>query len=763
MKPSCKKSLTILIVAILPISVFAQSSFLKSFEQVGGKAFSITTDPIHPRILKTSSSLSTIVYFDNYLNPLFGLDLKIGVDNPGDVFRKSRAITSDKLGNVYYLLNWENLGNDAAIIKIDPNGRVIWQRTISGISFGILLKLQLIANETKLRASGVGIASEKLSYLVTVELDSAGNLIQSSSFRGGGENDAYYWYGSSLSYDMGAIHTGYSANSNDYEHGILCVAKMDSNLNLVWNKSYTVTKTNHPGGNLTEKATVAPCEDGFLIATRCYGILEDDSLKDHYVAILKISESGELLKSSIIRSANPNNDLFINSTALITHNNKYFLQVRSREQSDFIIEINADGSVSDNLSFINIDIFDYDQKGDVLIYDSFNAGDEDIFWRGDTTFEFCENNNATRNFEVIVVDSLITAFTPTLIESNINVQVTPLLDTVPFERKHLNLINSSCGQYGSIPITSEDSVELCIYDSTLLVANTNKIVSWYDLSEPGTAISNQNEVWVRPLASTTFRILSSDGYSSTVYVSVRTDEACYPDISVNYPDTTCLNEITISVSGDTTYSWHMDSLHTEPLGHDSIQRIVLSDGINLILTKGSGDVDTSIIVKFPANSCQASISGDSILCSPQEVTITATPLGNYTWININSPEDTLHFGPTFNTYVDGFTVFKALGNFGIESNEFAITLLTPEACNKAARVYDFVSPNGDHMNEVFFIPNLLDYETRRVKIYNHLNQLVYESEDYQNDFTGSNLPPGIYFYEVMLDDNELVGPVAISE
>ena len=233
--------------------MFAQSSFLKSFEQVGGKAFSITTDPIHPRILKTSSSLSTIVYFDNYLNPLFGLDLKIGVDNPGDVFRKSRAITSDKLGNVYYLLNWENLGNDAAIIKIDPNGRVIWQRTISGISFGILLKLQLIANETKLRASGVGIASEKLSYLVTVELDSAGNLIQSSSFRGGGENDAYYWYGSSLSYDMGAIHTGYSANSNDYEHGILCVAKMDSNLNLVWNKSYTVTKTNHPGGNLTEK------------------------------------------------------------------------------------------------------------------------------------------------------------------------------------------------------------------------------------------------------------------------------------------------------------------------------------------------------------------------------------------------------------------------------------------------------------------------------------------------------------------------------
>ena len=59
-----------------------------------------------------------------------------------------------------------------------------------------------------------------------------------------------------------------------------------------------------------------------------------------------------------------------------------------------------------------------------------------------------------------------------------------------------------------------------------------------------------------------------------------------------------------------------------------------------------------------------------------------------------------------------------------------------------ALVYNAFSPNSDGINET------LDFglEGWGVEVYNRWGNLVYESSDYKNDWTGGSLTAGTYYY-----------------
>ncbi|GAB3927874.1 T9SS type B sorting domain-containing protein [Mucilaginibacter myungsuensis] len=56
------------------------------------------------------------------------------------------------------------------------------------------------------------------------------------------------------------------------------------------------------------------------------------------------------------------------------------------------------------------------------------------------------------------------------------------------------------------------------------------------------------------------------------------------------------------------------------------------------------------------------------------------------------------------------------------------------------------TPNGDGVNDTFEIPNLNTYIANELSIVNRWNATVYEKKNYQNDWTGSGLNEGTYFY-----------------
>jgi len=60
------------------------------------------------------------------------------------------------------------------------------------------------------------------------------------------------------------------------------------------------------------------------------------------------------------------------------------------------------------------------------------------------------------------------------------------------------------------------------------------------------------------------------------------------------------------------------------------------------------------------------------------------------------------------------------------------------------------TPNGDGNNDVFEIVGLDQYDRAEVTIFNRWGNEVYRNKDYKNNWDGSNLNEGTYYYLITL-------------
>ena len=92
----------------------------------------------------------------------------------------------------------------------------------------------------------------------------------------------------------------------------------------------------------------------------------------------------------------------------------------------------------------------------------------------------------------------------------------------------------------------------------------------------------------------------------------------------------------------------------------------------------------------------------------------------------------------------------------------------PNACDTATvniyiectelTVFNGFSPNGDGVNDVFYIDGIEDFPNNRLTIYNRWGNKVYEKDGYNNEWndtwSGNVLPDGTYFYILNLGDED---------
>ncbi len=64
-----------------------------------------------------------------------------------------------------------------------------------------------------------------------------------------------------------------------------------------------------------------------------------------------------------------------------------------------------------------------------------------------------------------------------------------------------------------------------------------------------------------------------------------------------------------------------------------------------------------------------------------------------------------------------------------------------------------ISPNGDGANDTWIIDNISLFPENRIRVFNQWGNLVYEVENYQNDWQGDNLPDATYFFVIELQEN----------
>jgi gliding motility-associated-like protein len=83
--------------------------------------------------------------------------------------------------------------------------------------------------------------------------------------------------------------------------------------------------------------------------------------------------------------------------------------------------------------------------------------------------------------------------------------------------------------------------------------------------------------------------------------------------------------------------------------------------------------------------------------------------------------------------------------------------------DKEFRIPEGFSPDGDGVNDYFEIRGMNQYERVTIRIFNRWGNLIYKSDDYQNNWDGTSrktlgssgsLPTGTYFYVIKIVDND---------
>ena len=117
--------------------------------------------------------------------------------------------------------------------------------------------------------------------------------------------------------------------------------------------------------------------------------------------------------------------------------------------------------------------------------------------------------------------------------------------------------------------------------------------------------------------------------------------------------------------------------------------------------------------------------------------------------------------------LDGSITYNAGDIYCERVDSFSYVVCNPNGCDTAIVciflncidivIFNAVSPNGDQVNDVFYIVGITDYPNSDLKIYNRWGNKVYETVGYNNDWNGTfngkrEVPDGTYFYILELND-----------
>ncbi|MBY0424459.1 MAG: gliding motility-associated C-terminal domain-containing protein [Cytophagales bacterium] len=109
-------------------------------------------------------------------------------------------------------------------------------------------------------------------------------------------------------------------------------------------------------------------------------------------------------------------------------------------------------------------------------------------------------------------------------------------------------------------------------------------------------------------------------------------------------------------------------------------------------------------------------------------------------------------------------------SFGCKNSSKAIfelykkKVVPPTDSSTEIMVYEFVSDNGDGKNDYWQIDNLNKFKQYEIYVVDTWGNKVFSSTNYQNNWNGSGLPSGSYFYSINIQDTkaQLTGGLFIT-
>lgn len=145
---------------------------------------------------------------------------------------------------------------------------------------------------------------------------------------------------------------------------------------------------------------------------------------------------------------------------------------------------------------------------------------------------------------------------------------------------------------------------------------------------------------------------------------------------------------------------------------------------------------------------------DTIISAGQSAFLHGTGSGTPSWLPAGSLNNPAVYNPVATPLVNTIYILTVTdANSCINSDTVLVTVIPLTFEGVVSNVF---SPNGDGINDTWYIENIKYYPENEVTVYNIYGNEVYTAKPYQNDwqgtYNGNPLPDGTYFYVIKIDN-----------
>ncbi|MDQ3046830.1 MAG: gliding motility-associated C-terminal domain-containing protein [Bacteroidota bacterium] len=153
-----------------------------------------------------------------------------------------------------------------------------------------------------------------------------------------------------------------------------------------------------------------------------------------------------------------------------------------------------------------------------------------------------------------------------------------------------------------------------------------------------------------------------------------------------------------------------------------------------------------------------SAGSDTTLLPGASVTLNGSGSGTPSWSPTTGLDNPMLFNPVATPSITtNYMLTVTDGNGCMNTDAVLITVILPEFSGVVTTLF---TPNGDGINEFWFIPEILNYPDNEVIVFNIYGQQVYSQKEYKNDwagtYNGKPLPDGTYYFVLRFTENEKV-------
>ena len=184
----------------------------------------------------------------------------------------------------------------------------------------------------------------------------------------------------------------------------------------------------------------------------------------------------------------------------------------------------------------------------------------------------------------------------------------------------------------------------------------------------------------------------------------------------------------------------------------------------VIVKNGTCNSDSSNSAAITIVPNPVSAGSDTTITPGQSVELNGTGNGTPLWTPSSGLDSTNVFKPTASPANTTYYLLTVTDSHScINKDSVLITVRSPEFGGIVSNLF---TPNGDGINDTWFINDIQNYPDNEVFIYSIYGNLVYTKKGYVNDwpgtYNGSELPDGTYFYVLRFENPDLINKGSVD-